>query len=386
MQDDRQRYINPYRFFQGAMVPNCIMRLRDLSQTAKLVYGRLCQYAGRNGEAWPSLDKLAEEVGLTNWRQAHRSVRELEQYGLLEIVKRVEGENLGDGRKNAYRFPEHPLFFENNDSSGGGTDSSPQRKSPPRQDHKKPVRNDRYPDGQKISGGKIPVISDRKYLSDLSKIPVISDKKYLSDLSLEENHIRESVEENQKKTRGRSASAAKPSDPDRRDAPVDQTTGEKKQPERYSEQDLALARHMVTVLTANNPGFRPPSRVERWAHEIRLMRERDQRPETEIGHVFDFAAADAFWRQNILSPGALRRNYAKLTARMIAQGSRHAPSIEREKPVRFCRDCRDFGRFDCTDNSPTQMACCMFSPAKRPGQHGFSPLPLTQQIGGGVQA
>lgn len=362
-----QRYINPYRLFQGAMVPNCVMRRQDLSQTAKLVYGRLCQYAGKNGEAFPSLERLAGEVGLTSWRQAHRVVTELKDFGLLQVVKRAAQNGRGDGRGNSYLFLDHPIFYADDDEYQDGGKSSPPGKKSGR---KKPET----PDDTDIENNMTEMSGVKKCMTSNDRIPVKADKKSMSELSLEENHIRESVEENQKKPRGCEASAAEPSsasqsaaDSRQKNEHKDKPKNEAKKPsERFSEQDLALARRMLTVLAAGNPGFRPPARVEKWADEIRLMRERDRRPLEEIGHVFDFAAADAFWRQNILSPAALRRNYAKLTARMLAQGHRFAPSKEEKKPVHRCGDCRDFGQFDCVGISPNQVGCCVFSPRNKP--------------------
>lgn len=57
-------YYNPYMVFQGCIVPNCIMKRTDLTSTAKLCFGRLSQYAGSDGQCFPSLKQLSEELGV----------------------------------------------------------------------------------------------------------------------------------------------------------------------------------------------------------------------------------------------------------------------------------------------------------------------------------
>ena len=37
---------NPYKFFTGIFIPEQICRYKGLSTGAKLIYGRLCRYAG----------------------------------------------------------------------------------------------------------------------------------------------------------------------------------------------------------------------------------------------------------------------------------------------------------------------------------------------------
>ena len=55
---------NPFQLFIGAMIPAAVLRHPDLSPSAKLVFARLAQFAGRQGKAWPSEQTLGREVGL----------------------------------------------------------------------------------------------------------------------------------------------------------------------------------------------------------------------------------------------------------------------------------------------------------------------------------
>lgn len=60
-----------------------------------------------------------------------------------------------------------------------------------------------------------------------------------------------------------------------------------------------------------DPKAKAPN-LDKWANEIRLMREQDGRTDAEIRAVFTWANQDGFWRSNILSPGKLREKFTTL--------------------------------------------------------------------------
>lgn len=101
---------NPYRMFTGCYIPNALCLCRDLSARAKLVYGRLCQYAGEKGQAYPTYRALAWEVGVER-RQAMRAIQELEAFGLIRAVKQYRKD--GGRRSNVYVFLWHEIFDSN---------------------------------------------------------------------------------------------------------------------------------------------------------------------------------------------------------------------------------------------------------------------------------
>jgi hypothetical protein len=117
---------NPWRLFVGCFIPNAIARCTVLSSTSKIVFGKLCQYAGQNGQAYPSYKTLATDVGVER-RQAIRAVKELVDFGLIKPVGRVKGD--GGFTSNIYVFVWHQLFSDNdptalgdkNDTRGGVT-------------------------------------------------------------------------------------------------------------------------------------------------------------------------------------------------------------------------------------------------------------------------
>lgn len=105
---------NPYKTFNGVFIPEAIVSIpvKKLSQGAKLAYGRLCRYAGKNGLAYPRRETLAEEIGC-KVRQVDSYLNQLKRFGLLEAVR------IGLGKPNEYYFIWHEIFdspYENADS------------------------------------------------------------------------------------------------------------------------------------------------------------------------------------------------------------------------------------------------------------------------------
>jgi len=107
----------PYKKFIGSMIPNNLMRSKIISDGAKLCYGRLCQFNGKNGSAFPSYETLGEELGVTRCT-AKRRVKELVDNKLIKIYYNT-------GETNSYKFLWHEVFNDNDeteesiDSKGG---------------------------------------------------------------------------------------------------------------------------------------------------------------------------------------------------------------------------------------------------------------------------
>lgn len=99
---------NPFRQFNGAYVPEEILRMAGLSEGAKLLYGQLCRYAGRDGNAYPSYRKLAEDMA-SQPRKIMRLAKELSGYRLVEVRKRTD--ERGRQRSNAFVFIWHEAFY-----------------------------------------------------------------------------------------------------------------------------------------------------------------------------------------------------------------------------------------------------------------------------------
>jgi DNA-binding MarR family transcriptional regulator len=81
-------------------VPKPILARRDLTASAKLIYGSLVDRMGNNGRAWPGLRRIAADVGC-NPKTALSAVKMLSDSGLIETLK-------SEGRSNSYRLKAVP--------------------------------------------------------------------------------------------------------------------------------------------------------------------------------------------------------------------------------------------------------------------------------------
>jgi len=99
--EDKPKYINPYRQFYNGFVPNWLMCRIEVKPGPKLLYARLCQYAGKDGKCFPKQQTLAKELG-TSVRTVARWMKELKDHGLIETTR------LGKRCSNRYFFLEHP--------------------------------------------------------------------------------------------------------------------------------------------------------------------------------------------------------------------------------------------------------------------------------------
>jgi len=99
----------------------------------------------------------------------------------------------------------------------------------------------------------------------------------------------------------------------------DQQQPPKKEPRKPrpppAAEDSELARFIWDAVRRMQPSRKPPN-LDKWANDIRRMRETDKRTPDEIRQVFLWANADDFWQTNILSPEKLRSKFDDLTLRM----------------------------------------------------------------------
>ena len=84
-----------------------------------------------------------------------------------------------------------------------------------------------------------------------------------------------------------------------------------------------LAVLMRDTLQANVPTLKEPD-VQKWAYSFDVALRNDERMANSnfVAEVIKWACTDNFWRANIQSPEALRRQFDKLTARMEAQAKK----------------------------------------------------------------
>lgn len=131
-----QRY-NPNKMFHGVFIPNGLLCIQELSAAAKLVWGRLLQYAGEDGACYPKQETLAEEVGVAT-STIKVALQSLVEMGLLS-VERPTGKDKLMHKSNKYFFIWSGLF-ENEETAlpiaGKRLPDEPENGLPIELDHK----------------------------------------------------------------------------------------------------------------------------------------------------------------------------------------------------------------------------------------------------------
>lgn len=75
--------------------------------------------------------------------------------------------------------------------------------------------------------------------------------------------------------------------------------------------EIILALYFRDKIKQNNPKAKEP-KIQLWAKGFNAMLKLDKREVEEVKKVIDFSQADDFWKCNILSPTALRKQYDRL--------------------------------------------------------------------------
>lgn len=86
-----------------------------------------------------------------------------------------------------------------------------------------------------------------------------------------------------------------------------------------SAQDRECAQWIYDRVLMVNSAAKEPNWPE-WSNDVRLMRQQDKRNHREICDLFKWANTDSFWKDNILSPAKLRKQWDNLTAKRLNGG------------------------------------------------------------------
>lgn len=84
---------------------------------------------------------------------------------------------------------------------------------------------------------------------------------------------------------------------------------------KYMSGDMEIAKLLLEKIRLNTPTFKEPN-LEKWAEQVRLMRESDGRTYEQIKFLVEWSQNDNFWRANILSTGKLREKFDTLVSHM----------------------------------------------------------------------
>lgn len=119
--------INPRRRYLVAVVPNWLMEQPNVSANAKLLYGRLMEFADERGVAWPTIEQLMRSVAMSQ-SSVQRALRE------LTVLRLIESEQLDPSKPPNRYFLDHPWAVERADfnretgtipTQGGVPDQAP---------------------------------------------------------------------------------------------------------------------------------------------------------------------------------------------------------------------------------------------------------------------
>lgn len=100
---------------------------------------------------------------------------------------------------------------------------------------------------------------------------------------------------------------------------------ERRQKRQPSDADFDAARWLFDVTLKINPEAKKP-KWDKWASDVRLLREVDGRTHRQICELFKWAKSDPFWSPNIQSPAKLRDKWDTLTEKRIQAGEGDAPA------------------------------------------------------------
>ena len=82
--------------------------------------------------------------------------------------------------------------------------------------------------------------------------------------------------------------------------------------------------HLVDRIVSN--GSNPPTVTDEWRTAARLLLDKDGRPEDKVHAAIDWCQDSEFWRSNIMSTPALRKQYERL--RLQAQKEQRVSSAK----------------------------------------------------------
>ena len=74
---------------------------------------------------------------------------------------------------------------------------------------------------------------------------------------------------------------------------------------------MESAKLLFELMQQNNPDVKQPN-FEKWAGDIRKIRELDKRTTKQINWLIRWTQQDDFWQTNILSPAKLRKQWDQL--------------------------------------------------------------------------
>jgi hypothetical protein len=88
--------------------------------------------------------------------------------------------------------------------------------------------------------------------------------------------------------------------------------------------EMNLSKYLLTRIQEWNPKYKAKN-IQTWCDDMRKLIHLDQQNVEDIMHTAAWATKHEFWRSNILSAAALRKQYDKLQAKMISEKKKVVP-------------------------------------------------------------
>ena len=85
---------------------------------------------------------------------------------------------------------------------------------------------------------------------------------------------------------------------------------------KFTDEQIDLSKFLLNRILLNKPNYKPPSNINIWANDMRLMIERDNRTVEQIKNVIEWCSDDGFWQTVILSASSLRKSFDKIESKM----------------------------------------------------------------------
>jgi hypothetical protein len=137
------------------------------------------------------------------------------------------------------------------------------------------------------------------------KLSTNSETSIISDAEITEETTEESTQSKEKKSKQKKNN---------------NNISSRRKSKIYDQQSVyyQLALRLFNKIRENNPSFKEPD-LQKWADDVRLMIERDNRTEQQVAYLIDWCQQDSFWRANILSPAKLRKQFDRLVMQIKSE-------------------------------------------------------------------
>lgn len=85
-------HFSPYQQFQGLFLPNFLLRRKEISSDAKVLYSHMVLLMGESKELHISLEFVTDEIGIS-LQDLRSAYEELERYKLIETITNAKGDS-----------------------------------------------------------------------------------------------------------------------------------------------------------------------------------------------------------------------------------------------------------------------------------------------------